>query len=307
MTSLRLMAVVLFATAHFWAVLGGDEDLTNVELTQDTISTLSVSQLNSKIDITTFTIEAFKKTMVTDIIKNGDFKRLAKANAQAMTFKNNLQKLKAERSKRHPESDLKKKPKVGHGVHDEIRADQQQIERTMQECAKYKSQARTAFATIEEQRTQLMQKEMEVKKLKSDLAGFREKERLMNERVKEITAVVTEIQQERKGWTQETREYIDNTVYRMRKKIVDVLRDDDNFDVQEKQADFFGPISTVLLKDPVLTSNGQTYERSEIEEWFKGHNTDPNTNLVLDDRNVSTDTETIGAMRRYFELLCQSE
>lgn len=102
-------------------------------------------------------------------------------------------------------------------------------------------------------------------------------------------------------------EHKPDEVYRMRTKIIELLEEDD-VDVQEEEDDFFCPISCELLKDPVLTSNGQTYERSVIEEWFKqGHNTDPKTNLVLDDRNVSTDTETIEAMRRYFELLCQSE
>ena len=42
----------------------------------------------------------------------------------------------------------------------------------------------------------------------------------------------------------------------------------------------FCKIIEELMRDPVCTADGQTYEREAIEEWFKGHDTRPATNLV---------------------------
>jgi small GTP-binding protein len=45
---------------------------------------------------------------------------------------------------------------------------------------------------------------------------------------------------------------------------------------------FLCPISRTIMKDPVIVKEtGQTYERKQIEEWFKEHNTDPLTNKQL--------------------------
>ena len=42
------------------------------------------------------------------------------------------------------------------------------------------------------------------------------------------------------------------------------------------------PISFEVMRDPVSTVDGHTFERTEIEAWFAGgHNTNPNTNVVL--------------------------
>ncbi|XP_051120521.1 U-box domain-containing protein 13-like [Andrographis paniculata] len=46
--------------------------------------------------------------------------------------------------------------------------------------------------------------------------------------------------------------------------------------------DFRCPISLELMKDPVIVSTGQTYERSCIEKWLEaGHNTCPKTQQTL--------------------------
>ncbi|XP_041995012.1 U-box domain-containing protein 13-like [Salvia splendens] len=46
--------------------------------------------------------------------------------------------------------------------------------------------------------------------------------------------------------------------------------------------DFRCPISLELMKDPVIVSTGQTYERSCIEKWLEaGHSTCPNTQQAL--------------------------
>eukprot|EP00475_Leptophrys_vorax_P027893 TRINITY_DN3990_c0_g1_i1.p1 TRINITY_DN3990_c0_g1~~TRINITY_DN3990_c0_g1_i1.p1 ORF type:complete len:443 (+),score=130.04 TRINITY_DN3990_c0_g1_i1:1180-2508(+) len=44
---------------------------------------------------------------------------------------------------------------------------------------------------------------------------------------------------------------------------------------------FLCPILQEIMVDPVLTVDGQTYERSAIEEWLKSHDTSPVTNLPL--------------------------
>ena len=37
------------------------------------------------------------------------------------------------------------------------------------------------------------------------------------------------------------------------------------------------------MKDPVMASDGNSYERSEIENWFKlGNKTSPKTNDILE-------------------------
>ncbi|XP_049342977.1 U-box domain-containing protein 13-like isoform X2 [Solanum verrucosum] len=46
--------------------------------------------------------------------------------------------------------------------------------------------------------------------------------------------------------------------------------------------DFRCPVSLELMKDPVIVSSGQTYERSSIEKWLEaGHSTCPKTQQVL--------------------------
>ena len=35
------------------------------------------------------------------------------------------------------------------------------------------------------------------------------------------------------------------------------------------------------MKDPVMTTAGNSYERSSITEWLKENNTDPVTNVII--------------------------
>jgi len=46
-------------------------------------------------------------------------------------------------------------------------------------------------------------------------------------------------------------------------------------------------ITGEIMIDPVTTKNGQTYERSAIEEWLRTHNTDPNTGSTLHDKTLT--------------------
>ena len=44
---------------------------------------------------------------------------------------------------------------------------------------------------------------------------------------------------------------------------------------------FYCPITYEIMIDPVITSDGFTYERSAIHRWFRDHDTNPMTNTVL--------------------------
>jgi hypothetical protein len=57
-------------------------------------------------------------------------------------------------------------------------------------------------------------------------------------------------------------------------------------DVEEVPPHFLCPILQEIMVDPVLTLDGQTYERSAIEEWLKNHDTSPATNLPLPQKMV---------------------
>ena len=45
---------------------------------------------------------------------------------------------------------------------------------------------------------------------------------------------------------------------------------------------FLCPITTELMRDPVSTIDGLTYERSAIEQWLQTSNTSPLTGAVLE-------------------------
>lgn len=48
-------------------------------------------------------------------------------------------------------------------------------------------------------------------------------------------------------------------------------------------AEFCCPISTKLMRDPVIITSGQTYERENIERWFReGYDTCPRTHIKLE-------------------------
>eukprot|EP00759_Apiculatamorpha_spiralis_P014450 PhF_6_TR21075/c0_g1_i3/m.30370 len=53
-------------------------------------------------------------------------------------------------------------------------------------------------------------------------------------------------------------------------------------DTQSCPNEFICPISKCLMDDPVVTSDGHTYQRGAIQEWFdSGHETSPLTNAIL--------------------------
>jgi hypothetical protein len=51
---------------------------------------------------------------------------------------------------------------------------------------------------------------------------------------------------------------------------------------------FYCPITREIFFDPVMTCDGQTYERQAVTEWLKDHDTSPLTGLPLANRNLMT-------------------
>ena len=52
------------------------------------------------------------------------------------------------------------------------------------------------------------------------------------------------------------------------------------------QDEFFCPITCEIMQDPVITADGHCYERKEIENWLRNHDTSPKTNEKLEHKNL---------------------
>ena len=63
------------------------------------------------------------------------------------------------------------------------------------------------------------------------------------------------------------------------------------------------PISQELLEDPVITSDGHTYERKNIQTWLETHSASPITGLPLTDKNLKPNFAIKMAVKAYLEVL----
>lgn len=75
-------------------------------------------------------------------------------------------------------------------------------------------------------------------------------------------------------------------------KVADTMispQKDRKFDDVAVPQKFFCPLSNVLMTDPVMLSNGHTFDRLAIEKWLKesGKMICPKTKEALSDSNVS--------------------
>ena len=67
---------------------------------------------------------------------------------------------------------------------------------------------------------------------------------------------------------------------------------------------FLCPITQELMRDPVNTQDGHTYERSALEEWFRtGQNTSPLTGLPLPDTRMTPNIALRNAITEWEEKL----
>jgi hypothetical protein len=57
--------------------------------------------------------------------------------------------------------------------------------------------------------------------------------------------------------------------------------DDDDIYYVDAPSDMLCPITCAIMKDPVICSDGHTYERKAIETWLRTQNKSPTTNLPL--------------------------
>ena len=61
------------------------------------------------------------------------------------------------------------------------------------------------------------------------------------------------------------------------------------------------PITQEVMRDPVATVDGQTYERSAIEHWLRDHNTSPLTGEVLAMKMLIPNHTVRGLSRKWLE------
>jgi hypothetical protein len=63
------------------------------------------------------------------------------------------------------------------------------------------------------------------------------------------------------------------------------------------------PITLALMKDPVVLSDGHSYERSSLEDWLhkKNKNTSPKTNQILENKIFFTNQNLARLIARFRE------
>lgn len=69
----------------------------------------------------------------------------------------------------------------------------------------------------------------------------------------------------------------------------------------EVPKEWFCPIGQELLKNPVIASDGFTYERKEIQDWFKRSDMSPITGIRLKNRDLIPNIALKNTIEQYFE------
>jgi hypothetical protein len=54
--------------------------------------------------------------------------------------------------------------------------------------------------------------------------------------------------------------------------------------------EFFDPVTEELMLDPVIAADGQTYERSDLQDWLQRHDTSPITGNKLSSKDLTPNT-----------------
>ena len=65
--------------------------------------------------------------------------------------------------------------------------------------------------------------------------------------------------------------------------------------------EFKCPISLDVMLDPVLTADGQTYEKEQIEKWLSENNQSPLTNLRLSSKRLIPNIALRNIIAKHFE------
>jgi len=69
----------------------------------------------------------------------------------------------------------------------------------------------------------------------------------------------------------------------------------------EIPCEFFDTISFELMRDPVFTCDGHTYERKSISLWLETHNTSPITGLPLENKKLVPNFALKSLLQRYLD------
>lgn len=76
----------------------------------------------------------------------------------------------------------------------------------------------------------------------------------------------------------------------------------DNEDLQQDIPNvFICPITLKLMEDPVLLSDGISYERTAIERWLSTNNRSPKTNQALSSKRVFANSALKVMIQEYVE------
>ena len=62
--------------------------------------------------------------------------------------------------------------------------------------------------------------------------------------------------------------------------------------------EYFCPITGEIMRDPVINSASQTYERSAIENWYKTHDTDPITGEKVENKMLISNLSAKSMIRK---------
>lgn len=81
---------------------------------------------------------------------------------------------------------------------------------------------------------------------------------------------------------------------------LDVLDLNDDEEDLEAPSSFCCPITTELLRDPVVAADGHTYERQHIKEWLQKSDTSPMTNEPMDHKHLIPNLALRAVMEAYF-------
>ncbi len=65
--------------------------------------------------------------------------------------------------------------------------------------------------------------------------------------------------------------------------------------------EFVCPITLNLMEDPVVLSDGHSYERINLVDWLKNNNTSPKTNQILPDKTFYTNYNLLKSIARFRE------
>jgi len=66
--------------------------------------------------------------------------------------------------------------------------------------------------------------------------------------------------------------------------------------------DFVCPITQELMENPVITADGNTYERSAIEQWLVKHDTSPLSNVTLSNKTLIPNLVVARQIRDFQDL-----